>query len=218
MINNNHLSEKAVEHGKWLFKQKCTFMLSVANPSQYPSDTLPEVAFAGRSNVGKSSLINGLFESKSVAKTSNTPGRTQQLNYFNVNSAFLLVDMPGYGFAKVPKHIADDWKRLIKDYIVSRSNLKRIYILVDARHGLKNNDLDFMSTLNEIGLSYQIILTKTDKINKDALSLLVENINEIIKKHGAAYPFVLMTSSKKRFGIDSVRAEIVQLCCLSNGE
>lgn len=179
-----------------------------------------EVAFAGRSNVGKSSLINALVTQKGLARTSNTPGRTQELNYF-VPDGFsgegedlppvAIVDMPGYGFAKAPKSVVEKWTRLIFSYLRGRSTLRRVFVLIDARHGLKKNDLDVMAMLDTAAVSYQVVLTKADKIKLPALEKLLAEIKQQIIKRPASFPIVLATSSQKHDGLDELRAEIMSL-------
>jgi GTP-binding protein len=201
-----------------LFKTPCDFLLSVAQFSALPEETLPEVAFAGRSNVGKSSIINAIFNSRRIARVSNTPGRTQHLNYFRVGEKFYFVDMPGYGFAQAPKTIVLQWKKLMARYLSERATLKRVYILIDARHGIKSNDKLFMSDLDKMGLSYQLIMTKSDKISATQLEKTHASIMEEIKNHPAAYQEVLKTSSEKKRGLDEVRTSILKACLLDNEE
>lgn len=200
------------EYAQWLFKQTCTFVRGVTALDQLPDFNMPEIAFAGRSNVGKSSLINAIMGRKDVARTSNTPGRTQQLNFFNVQDIFYLVDMPGYGYAEAPKKLVQQWQKLIKVYLLGRPTLERVYVLIDSRHGLKENDIEFMKMLDQTAVSYQIILTKSDKIGKNSLIEVFEKTTKELINHGAAHPTVLMTSSEKNEGIEQVRLEIANLC------
>lgn len=184
------------------------FMLSVARLEQLPPDDLNEVAFAGRSNVGKSSLINALFGRKDVAKTSATPGRTQQLNYFCVQKKLYMVDLPGYGYAKAPPAEVKRWQEVLKTYLRGRANLRRVFLLVDSRTGLKKTDEDILKLLDESAVPYQIVLTKTDKVSKAAAENLIKDIALKLKNHAAAHTEVLATSSEKKTGLDEVRFEI----------
>ena len=207
------LTQEQLQKGEQLFRQSCEFMLGVADLLSLPEMNAPEIAFAGRSNVGKSSLINALFNDKTVARVSNTPGRTQQLNFFNLsNSALYMVDMPGYGYAQAPKDLVAKWQELIKQYLLGRQTLERVYVLIDARHGIKKVDVEFMKVLDASAVSYQIILTKTDKITSKAMVHLIKDTETILQKHGAAHPVVLSTSSAKKTGLENVRAEIAQFC------
>lgn len=183
-------------------------MLGVAALKQLPSADLPEIAFAGRSNVGKSSLVNALTGRKTLAKTSNTPGRTQQLNYFNLGGALYMVDMPGYGYAKVSKTQREGWTKLIFDYLRGRPTLRCVFILIDARHGLKDSDTDLMTMLDEAAVSYRIIFTKTDKVKDEALAALTQKTLAVLKKHPAAFPDIQPTSAVKGLGIDDLQTTI----------
>ena len=194
-----------------LFRQKCEFVLGVAKLSQLPSDSFPEIAFSGRSNVGKSSLINALFYQKKLAKTSNTPGRTQQLNYFNFNDELYLVDLPGYGFAKAPESMVKQWHNLIMLYLQGRASLKRVFLLIDSRHGIKKVDADIMEMLDKAAVTYQVVLTKIDKISAKEAQNIRQKTETEIKKHAAAYPKALLTSSEKNLGLSELRAEISSL-------
>lgn len=205
-FTNEHLKQ-----AQDLFRKPCTFVLGVAKLEQLPVSSLPEVAFVGRSNVGKSSLINAITEQKGLAKTSNTPGRTQQLNYFNLDNKIHLVDLPGYGFAQAPEALVKQWQQMIFTYLQGRVELKRVFMLIDSRHGIKKVDEDIMKMLDAAAVTYQIILTKSDKISDVALNKVLKNTEETIKTHGAAYVRILPTSSEKKLGIDMVRAEIASL-------
>ncbi|MCW5725753.1 MAG: ribosome biogenesis GTP-binding protein YihA/YsxC [Maricaulaceae bacterium] len=170
-----------------------------------------EAAFAGRSNVGKSSLINALTGRKNLARASNTPGRTQELNFFDLGDSLRLVDLPGYGFAAAPKQAAARWKRLTRDYLRGRANLKRVYLLVDARHGIKPLDEDVMAALDSAAVSYQIVLTKADKLKTGELDQRLAETAETVRKRPAAHPEVLVTSSEKNTGLEALRAAIAAL-------
>ncbi|BDW98689.1 ribosome biogenesis GTP-binding protein YihA/YsxC [Maricaulis maris] len=171
-----------------------------------------EIAFAGRSNVGKSSLINALTNQKGLARASGEPGRTRELNFFEVEGSDLrIVDLPGYGYAKAPKPVVEKWTRLTKAFLRGRVNLKRVYLLIDSRHGLKDVDLKIMDVFDEAAVSYQIVLTKTDKIKPPAVVRLIGETAEKIAKRPAAFPRVVATSSAKQDGVDQLRAEIVAL-------
>ena len=192
--------------------------MSAPDAETVPYADTPEVAFAGRSNVGKSSLINALTGQKGLARTSNTPGRTQELNYFVPGGhsgagddlpPFAIVDMPGYGYAKAPKDKVDAWTRLVFDYLKGRVTLKRVYVLIDARHGIKANDEEVFDLLDKAAVSYHLVLTKGDKIKPPALARLVEETRERIRKRPAAFPGVLSTSSEKGAGLDDLRSAIL---------
>lgn len=191
-----------------LFLTPPEFMLSVARLEQLPPDDLNEVAFAGRSNVGKSSLINALFGRKDVAKTSATPGRTQQLNYFCVQKKLYMVDLPGYGYAKAPTAEVKRWQDVLKTYLRGRANLRRVFLLIDSRTGLKKADEDILKLLDESAVPYQIVLTKTDKVSKAAAENLIKDIALKLKNHAAAHTEILATSAEKKLGLDEVRSEI----------
>lgn len=199
------------ESGRKLFAGDCDFLLSVARLEQLPSPDLPETAFIGRSNVGKSTLINALTGRKALAKTSNTPGRTQQLNFFDLGSRLMLVDLPGYGFAKAPRPAVEAWTRLIRSYLKGRPNLIRINLLIDSRHGIKDVDEDFMSMLDQAAVVYQVVLTKTDKLKSGQLEKLLADTEEKLRPHVAAYPRLFATSSEKGTGISELRAELATL-------
>lgn len=192
-----------------LFAGRCDFMLGVAGLEQLPQSDLPEIAFAGRSNVGKSSLVNALTGRKTLAKTSHTPGRTQQLNYFNLGGVLYMVDMPGYGYAKVSKKQVKEWTRLVFDYLRGRPNLRCVFVLIDSRHGLKEADEELMEMLDQAGVAYRVVLTKIDKVKNEEREHALAETAAILKKHPAAFPEILPTSSSKNKGIEDLRAAIV---------
>lgn len=195
-----------------LFRGSCDFMLGMARLDQLPLSDLPEVAFAGRSNVGKSSLLNALTGRSALARTSHTPGRTQQLNFFDLGGKLRLVDMPGYGYAKVSKTQRKDWNKLIRDYLRGRVNLRAVYVLVDGRHGLKDSDTEMMKMLDESAVPYRIILTKADKVHESEMTPRIEDLKVTLKKYSAAYPEPILTSSHKDRGLDDVQRNILFSC------
>lgn len=203
--------QERLARGRELFNKKCDFVLSVANLNQLPDGDRVEVAFAGRSNVGKSSLINALFGQKKLAKTSSTPGRTQQLNYFNLDDKLYLVDLPGYGFAKAPKDIVKNWQKLINSYLVGRATLRRVFLLIDSRHGIKKIDEEIMEMLDKAAVTYQIVLTKIDKISAKELEKVLTATDKIVREHTAAHVTVLKTSSEKNLYLDELKAETADL-------
>ena len=203
--------KERLARGRELFNKKCDFVLSVANLNQLPDGDRVEVAFAGRSNVGKSSLINALFGQKKLAKTSSTPGRTQQLNYFNLDDKLYLVDLPGYGFAKAPKDIVKNWQKLINSYLVGRATLRRVFLLIDSRHGIKKIDEEIMEMLDKAAVTYQIVLTKIDKISTKELEKGLTATDRIVREHTAAHVTILKTSSEKNLYLDELKAETADL-------
>lgn len=211
MEDDVNIQNERLKKGIELFNKRCDFMLSVASLKQLPLDDKVEVAFAGRSNVGKSSLINALFGQRKLAKTSSTPGRTQQLNYFNLNDKVYIVDLPGYGFAKAPKDIVKNWQNLINTYLVGRANLRRVFVLIDSRHGIKKIDEEIMDMLDKAAVTYQIVLTKTDKISEKELNKILDDTNKKIEKHTAAYVSIIATSSEKNLGLNELKAEVFSL-------
>jgi GTP-binding protein len=204
-----------VEVGRRFFAHECEFMLGVAGLEQLPDPVVNEIAFAGRSNVGKSSLLNALTRRKNLARTSNTPGRTQQLNFFQINDpaigSLYLVDLPGYGFARVTKTEVEKWTELLKAYLQGRPNLRRAFVLVDSRHGIKENDREIMEMLDRAAVSYQVVLTKADKVKIADMPKVLAATEATIRKHVAAHPDVIVTSANKETGIDELRAAIVSL-------
>jgi GTP-binding protein len=191
-----------------LFRKPSEFVKGVVNVAGLPDEQLPEVAFAGRSNVGKSSLLNALLGRQGLARTSNTPGRTRELNYFLVGDRMHVVDMPGYGYAKASKTLVRDWNQLVRDYLRGRTQLKRVFLLIDSRHGVKENDRATMELMDKSAVSYQLVLTKIDKLKPSEIPGVIAAATEAIKKHAAAYPEVIATSSEKRLGIDALREAV----------
>lgn len=204
-------SLEASAYARWLFAQECTFVAGADKMAVLPPPSLPEIAFAGRSNVGKSSLINALLNRKSLARISHTPGRTQQLNFFLLGKRFYIVDMPGYGYAAVSKAKIKIWSQLIQDYLKGRVPLKRVFLLIDSRHGFKATDEAVMEELDRAAVSYQIVLTKTDKSTPAEIKSLLTIITDRIKKHPAAFPTPLLTSSLTKNGLESLRETIAEL-------
>lgn len=186
----------------------CEFIAGVAKLEQLPHAVAPEIAFAGRSNVGKSSLINALTDRKALARTSNTPGRTQQLNFFLINEQFVLVDMPGYGFAQVSKKEKASWDRLIKAYLRGRVKLQRVFLLIDARRGVLPVDEEMMAMLDDSAVSYQLVLTKLDKLKQREIEEVTAMTHTVIKKHAACHPELLSTSSETGAGIEALRETV----------
>lgn len=208
MDQDSDFTQQELEEARKLFAGPCDFMLGVAELKQLPPANLPEVAFAGRSNVGKSSLLNALTGRNALARTSHTPGRTQQLNYFNLGGRIHMVDMPGYGYAKVSKTQRDEWNSLIRSFLRGRATLRTVFMLIDARHGLKESDIEIMKMLDETAVSYRIIMTKADKVHPSQQPKLIEDTQIKLKKHSAAYPLVHLTSSVDEGGISELRAII----------
>ena len=205
--------EDIAERARKLFSGPIDFLKSAPQLQHLPSPTVPEIAFAGRSNVGKSSLINAVTNRSKLARASNTPGRTQELNYFDVGReplVFRLVDMPGYGFAEAPKDMVKRWRFLINDYLRGRQVLKRALVLIDARHGLKDVDRDVMKMLDDAAVSYHLVLTKADKVKPTELAKTLERIATEAARHPAAHPLILPTSSETGEGIAELRTAILE--------
>ena len=201
----------AAETGRKLFAGPVDFVKGVvAMPGLPPADRL-EICFAGRSNVGKSSLINALTGRKSLARTSNTPGRTQEINYFDVGGQLYLVDLPGYGFAEAPVAVVRKWHALLKDYLSGRATLRRAFVLIDMRHGIKKVDEEILDLLNKSAVTFQVVLTKADKISKAEQDRTLAQVRAALAKHPAAYPELLVTSSEKGEGIATLRALIASM-------
>jgi GTP-binding protein len=204
-------TEDQIDAGRRLFGGPSRFLLGVAKLEQLPPSKGVEIAFAGRSNVGKSSLINALTNVNGLARASNTPGRTRELNFFDVNEALTLVDMPGYGYAKAPKHEVKQWQSVLRGYLRGRPGLTRAFVLIDSRHGILKADEEMFDLLDEAAVTYQVVLTKTDKIKPAELEKMRETVAAAIKKHPAAFPQIHATSSDKGLGIPELRAEIAGL-------
>lgn len=205
------VSEEEIEAARKVFAGPCDFRKGVPKFDLLPESDLNEVAFAGRSNVGKSSLINALTNRRDLARASNTPGRTQELNYFDLGGHLHLVDLPGYGFAEAPKPKVDAWNRLIRAYLRGRSQLRRVLVLIDSRHGVKANDLEIFALLNESAVSFQIVLTKADKIPPPALAAVEAETRALLSKNAACHPWLIATSSSTGLGLPELRAAIFGL-------
>lgn len=201
----------AAEAARLLFAGPVDFVKGVVAMDGLPPADRPEVCFAGRSNVGKSSLINALTGRKGLARASNTPGRTQEINYFALGDRGYLVDLPGYGFAKAPVAVVAKWQALLKNYLAGRPTLRRAFALIDSRHGVKEVDHEIMKLLDRSAVPFQVVLTKTDKIGRDALAAVITQVEDALQKHPAAYPEIVVTSSDKGRGIATLRAIIAGL-------
>jgi GTP-binding protein len=200
-----------IEVGRRLFSRHCQFITSSVGRGSFPEETLPEVAFAGRSNAGKSSLVNALAGQRGLARASNQPGRTQMINFFEYAGDLRLVDLPGYGFAKAPKATADAWNRLVHGFLRNRAIVRRVVLLIDARRGLMATDRKMMADLEEMAIVYQIVLTKTDTLASAKVPLLVDAMVQEISQHAAAFPLVLATSARRSVGIAELRASLAEL-------
>ncbi len=197
-----------IEAARRLFASTCDFVSGAASQESLPGVSLPEVAFAGRSNVGKSSLVNALTGRRTLARVSASPGRTRQINFFDLGGKLCLVDLPGYGFAAVSRSMKETWADLASSYLRGRPTLKRVCLLIDSRHGVKDSDHDTMKNLDRAAISYQLILTKVDQLKKADIPRAIASAEAAARKHGAAHPEVLPTSSETGFGIPELRAEI----------
>jgi len=203
--------EEAVEKGRLLFAKPCEFVLGAARLDHIPKSRLPEVAFAGRSNVGKSSLVNALTGRKTLARVSNTPGRTREINFFRLDDTLMLADLPGYGFARASKAQSEQWGALIFEYLRGRPTLRRVILLIDARRGLLKNDVEVMTLLDRAAVSYQLVLTKTDKLKPSELAAITARVDSESRTHGAAHPHIIATSAVEGTGIPELRAELAAL-------
>ncbi len=208
---DEHDGVDALEFGRWLFAQDCRFLLGAANLDQVPDTGLPEIAFAGRSNVGKSSLINALTGRKALAKTSNTPGRTQELNFFVLGGRLMIADLPGYGFAQAPKAKVARWTGLADAYLRGRPLLRRTCLLIDSRHGIKDVDRAVMKQLDTAAVSYQAVLTKCDKLTAAELKACLGRVAREVATHTAAHPRVFATSARDDIEIAELRAALAAL-------
>ncbi len=212
MDEQPEFSDDILEAGRKLCAGPVRFVLGAASLTQLPDGNRPEIAFAGRSNVGKSSLINGLLNRKGLARASSEPGRTRELNYFDLGDGKMwVVDLPGFGYAKVSKEQARNWVKLTRRYLEGRANLRRVFLLVDSRRGLMDTDTTTMALLDKAAVTYQIVLTKSDKVKPSEMASTVEKVQTALKKHGAAHPITRVTSSEKGYGLPQLRAEMFQL-------
>jgi GTP-binding protein len=199
------------EAGRLLFAGEVEFLKGVVAMAGLPPADRAEVCFAGRSNVGKSSLINALTGRKALARASNTPGRTQEINYFTLGSSRYLVDLPGYGFAEAPVAIVERWQKLLKSYLAGRPTLRRAFVLVDARHGIKSVDQEILQLLDKSAVTFQVVLTKIDKIKAVELDAVLIQVRGALQKHPAAFPEIVLTSSEKGTGIETLRSIIAHI-------
>ncbi|MBT3550253.1 MAG: YihA family ribosome biogenesis GTP-binding protein [Rhodospirillaceae bacterium] len=204
-------SDEMIEAGRVLFAGACDFVMGAAREEQLPPTDLAEIAFAGRSNVGKSSLINALTGRKALARTSNTPGRTREVNFFDLGDKLMIADLPGYGYARASKTSINNWTDLIERYLKGRRPLRRVCLLIDARHGLKDSDRVAMKLMDASAVVYQIVLTKSDKIKDTPRARLIAGIQTELAKHTAAHPDICATSAVKGTGIPELRAELAAL-------
>lgn len=204
-------TKQEITAARKLFAGSCDFVRGVTTMDALPPDDLPEIAFVGRSNVGKSSLINALTNRKGLARSSNTPGRTRELNFFNLQGALMLVDLPGYGYARASRTDIAKWNGLMRDYLRGRAPLKRVFVLIDSRHGIKDSDREMMQMLDSSAVSYQLVLTKADKCKAPAVVKCQAAMVEEVMGHGAAHPEVPITSAEKSGGIPELRSLIAAL-------
>ncbi len=205
------IDQEQLEYSRKLFAGSCQFVAGSTKIENLPPASLPEIAFAGRSNVGKSSLVNALTDQKNLARTSRTPGRTQQLNFFKLDNRVILVDMPGYGYARASKSRIQDWTTLMHDYLKGRATLKRLCMLIDARHGIKGSDKILMNELDKAAVVYQIILTKADKVSQTTVLEFSQKFDRMRKEHPAGHPDIIATSARKGMGVLELRASLAAL-------
>ena len=203
--------DEARERGRLLFAGPVTFVKGVVAMSGLPPADRPEVCFAGRSNVGKSSLINALTGRKSLARASNTPGRTQEINYFALGDARYMVDLPGYGYAEAPVAVVRKWQELLKSYLSGRQTLRRAFVLIDMRHGVKSVDEEILTLLDRAAVTFQAVLTKADKVSQADQARTLAQVRGALAKHPAAYPELIVTSAEKGDGIEALRAIVATL-------
>jgi GTP-binding protein len=209
-------SAEAIEAGRHLFAQDCVFLGAAVETTRLPETALPEVAFAGRSNVGKSSLVNALTGRKTLARTSHTPGRTRQLNFFDLGGRLMLADLPGYGYARAPKTEIKRWSALARRYLRGRPSLRRVCLLIDARHGAKDSDRMIMAELDQAAVSYQAVVTKADKVKPQALAAVLDALQRELARHPAAHPHCPVTSARTGQGIAELRAALAALAAPAN--
>jgi GTP-binding protein len=202
------LDAEEVEAGRKLFARECRFVAGAADEAALPPENLPEIAFVGRSNVGKSSLVNALTGRRMLARTSNTPGRTRQLNFFALDARLMLVDLPGYGYAAASKSVIQGWTRLMQNYLRGRSSLRRVCLLIDSRHGIKDPDRALLALCDAAGLSYQAVLTKVDKLGPEPRAAVAESVAAELARHSAAHPEIHLTSAEKGLGIAALRTAL----------
>ena len=205
------LDKSKIELGRLLFSRETSFVKGVVDMQGLPSPDKIEVCFSGRSNVGKSSLINALTNRKGLARASNTPGRTQEINFFSIPETHYLVDLPGYGYANAPIKVVEKWQNLLKQYLAGRQSLRRAFVLVDARHGVKKVDTEIMSMLDSSAVTFQVVLTKLDKVKEKDQENILEQVRTSLQKHPAAFPEIILTSSEKGWGIQTLRSVIAML-------
>lgn len=212
---DEELDAAAIEAGRLLFARECRFTAGAATTDIIPAPDRDEIAFAGRSNVGKSSLVNALTGRKTLARTSQTPGRTQQINFFLLDDRFYLVDLPGYGYARASKEKIAAWTEVVNRYLRGRPTLRRLYLLIDARHGPKPPDRELMTMLDKAAVSYQVVLTKADKARPAELERALEATQKELNAHPAAHPYIIATSARTGAGVEELRARIAKLAELT---